>query len=137
MKEQNQHYDIGKVIAKDSETLKNTKRELTAQLVCTPFLELEPHSHHACVYTDQRQRATYVQELHRSNATDKARLVRSPDRIKQRIVDMSATSEALKPQIAQAESSTRAIQAKMEILHTIHNVRPTLPGEWICYLHIL
>jgi prefoldin subunit 5 len=127
VKEQNQHYDIGKVITKDSETLKNAKKELTAQLVCALCSNLIPGSRYVLVSPNQRQRATEVQELHRSNAADKARLVRSPERIKQRIVDMSATSEALKPQIAQIESTTRAIQAKMDVLHTLHNVRLPCP----------
>ncbi|KAF9510871.1 hypothetical protein BS47DRAFT_1395541 [Hydnum rufescens UP504] len=99
--EQNQHYDFGKLIMKDTERLRIRRRN---SLPCS------------C-----RQRATDIQELHRPNAAEKARLVRSPERIKQRIVNMSATSEAPKPQISQIEAVTRLIQAKMEVLHTIHN----------------
>ncbi len=60
--------------------------------------------------------------LVRSNAAERARIVRSPERLKQKNADLVESAEALKPQIAGVESTLKSHRAKMTTLYNVHNV---------------
>lgn len=60
--------------------------------------------------------------LVRSNAADKGRIVKSPERLKQKNADLAETAEALKPQIAGVEALLKSQRAKMTALYNVHNV---------------
>jgi len=67
--------------------------------------------------------ASEVQDVNRSNINEKGRIMQSPDRIRRKIQDMAASSEQLKPQIAQTESVRVQLQAKDNVLRGLIQVR--------------
>lgn len=64
-----------------------------------------------------------IQDVNRSNINDKGRIMQSPDRVKRKIQDMAASSEQLKSQIAQTESTRTQLQAKDNVLRGLIQVR--------------
>jgi hypothetical protein len=72
----------------------------------------------------QEDLANEIQDINRSNINDKGRIMQSPDRVKRKIKDMAASSEQLKPEIAQTESTRTQLQAKDNVLRGLIQVRP-------------
>lgn len=68
-----------------------------------------------------RELLTERELLVRSNAADKGRIVKSPERLKQKNADLAETAEALKPQIAGVEALLKSQRAKMAALYNVHN----------------
>ncbi|KAF8334183.1 Nuf2 family-domain-containing protein [Cantharellus anzutake] len=68
-----------------------------------------------------QQLTTERENLVRSNAADKGRIVKSPERVKQKNANLAESAEALKPQLGGVEASVKSNQAKIHALHDVQN----------------
>ena len=74
------------------------------------------------LFAMQEDLAREIQGVNRSNINDKGRIMQSPGRVKRKIQDMAASSDALKPLITRTEGVRTQLQAKDNVLRGLIQV---------------
>lgn len=113
-------FEVIKKFTEDNDISRKQKEALSQLIVRRFTFCFRTTSNHTPF--PQITRRNEVHDIEQMNATDRGRLVQSPERIKRSIHDMAANAESTKPQIAHYDATARVLQAKLDFLHDFRNV---------------